>query len=531
MIKVKNVTKYYENERILNNISFVLDKGHKVALAGFNGVGKTTLLKMIVGELPVEKGSVEVNKNITISFLPQDPYEHNKEKVVDFLERASLDSYKKSALFYRDIEIMFAGFGLKSEIKNEIIGKLSSGQKTKIFLISVLLSKADVILLDEPTNNLDLPALIWLEQFLRKIKSSFIVVSHDKTFLDNVANKVFEIDWKTRRLEIVNGRYSGYINRRQKEFNKTLRQHEEQREYVKRLRELVKSKKRKAEKGSKHVTPDNDHMLQGYRRNRSSNSLKDASVLQNRIKRMNVINKPEDRKVFNIQIDSEDSELPRDISIKNLVCGYEDGFRVGPVNLDIPFGSRIFILGLNGAGKSTILKTITGLIPKITGEILVGGGVKFGNLMQEHQSLNEQETALEYLVRRVKSDKENLENHLSRFGFSENQVNKKIEKLSPGDWARLLLSYFSAVNVNTLVLDEPTNHLDIETESALQKTLTRFEGTAIIVTHNRNLVGKIHNEEIYVLEGSKLKRISRLKDYLVEMEKKSKKLIRMLNFF
>jgi ATP-binding cassette subfamily F protein 3 len=528
MIKVSNITKYFDEQRVLNNVSFTLEKGHKVALVGFNGTGKTTLLKMLTGEVSIEKGGIEINKKTTISSLPQDPEIYFGKKVLEFLEESAKEKFDNPQIFYRDIEVMFSGFGLPSEVKDKNIGELSSGQKTKVFLIGILLQKTDVMLLDEPTNNLDLPALIWLEKYLQETKSAFIVVSHDKTFLDNVANKIFEIDWKTRRLEVINGKYSDFIERKQKDIDRTNKEAEMQVQELKRLRKLVRTKRDDAAKGAKYIAPDNDHILQGYRRGKSSDSLRDARVFQNRIDRMEKIEKPDERKDFNIKIDPEDSGSPRDILIKDLVCGYDDGFRVGPINLDVVFGSRIFILGLNGTGKSTILKTITGIIPKISGQLMVGNGVKFGNLMQEHESLNKDETVLEYLSSRISEEREILQNHLKHFGFEATQVVKKISTLSPGGRARLLLSYFSATNVNTLILDEPTNHLDIEAEEALEKTLAKFDGTVIVVTHNRDFVEKVSNDSIYVLSEGKLDRIKKFKKYLAEMEEKSKKLLRML---
>ncbi len=529
MITVKNITKYFGEQRVLNNVSFVLDKGHKVALTGFNGTGKTTLLKMISGEVPVEKGKIEINKNIKIGMLPQDPGQYDSLKVIDFLTEGLHDYKGKEAHFYRDIEVMFAGFGLESKIKDKKIRGLSSGQKTKIFLTSILLKNADVLLLDEPTNNLDLPALIWLEQYLKNTELSFIVVSHDKVFLDNVANKVFEIDWKTRRLEIINGKYSDYLLQKRKENERTLKKHELQKYEIIRLRDLVKTKIKKAEAGAKHVTKDNDHMLQGYRRNKAGDSLKDAMILKKRINRMDIVEKPEERKSFNIEIKPEDLGQSRDISTKRLICGYDDGFFVGPIDLDLVFGSRTIILGLNGTGKSTILKTITGTIPKKDGELLVGEGVKFGNLMQEHSSLNKEETLFQYLKKRTDNEDEIIYNHLKHFGFEPEQVHEKIFNLSPGGRARLLLSYFSVTNVNVLVLDEPTNHLDLEAEEALEKTLQKFEGTVSVVTHNRSFVEKFsQNSSIYVLQDRTLNKIYKFADYVAEMEKSSKKLLRML---
>lgn len=525
MLKVSNLTKYFGEQKILNKISFVVERGHKIALVGFNGTGKTTLLKILSGEQSDYKGKVEFQKNITVGFLPQDPNQYNSEKVIKFLEKYVGDN---SPLFYRDVEIMFAGFALPSEVKNKKIGELSSGQKTKVFLTGLLLKRVDLMFLDEPTNNLDLPALIWLEDFLQNTKSSFIVVSHDKTFLDHVANKIYELDWKDRTLEITNGRYSDYLIQKQKEKERQKLQHEIQKQDIKQLRVVIKQKQEKFEKGRKYQGTDNDRILRGYRRDKAGDSLRDAKVVNNRIKRMDIIENPNNRKEFNIEINPEDQGKSRDILISDLVCGYGDGFEVGPINLDIPFTSKVCILGLNGSGKSTLLKTITGRISEISGKISVGSGVKFGNLMQEHESLPGKETVLGFLMKRIDVEKNILHNHLKHFGFIDEQMKTKIETLSPGGRARLLLAYFSADNVNVLILDEPTNHLDMEAEEALSKTLQKFEGTVLVVTHDRFFVEKTGTDLLYVLEDGKLTKIKDFKQYVSEMEKRAKKLLRML---
>lgn len=527
MLKVKNIYKEYGSEKVLNKISFTLEREHKVALVGFNGTGKTTLLKIISGEVSADKGQVEFNKDITIGTLPQDSKKYNNKNVLNFLENYVGEN---SELFYRNIEIMFAGFALESDIKNKKIGNLSSGQKTKIFLTGLLLKKVDLMLLDEPTNNLDLPALIWLENFLHKTSSAFIVVSHDQTFLDRVANKIYEIDWHDRSLKISNGKYSDYLLRRSKERQRQLLEHEIQKEEIIRLRKLVKEKQEKALKGSKYIGSDNDKFLRGYRRNRATTSFKESRVFNNRLKRMDLIDRPNFRKNFEIEIIPDSQGASRDILVENLVCGYDDGFRIGPINLNIPFGSKITILGLNGSGKSTFLKTLTSRIPEISGKVDLGSGVKFGNLMQEHESLNKEETVYNFLAKRVVVEKEILQNHLMHFGFLEDQLKTRIGNLSPGGRARLLLAYFSANNVNVLILDEPTNHLDMEAEEALEKTLKNFIGTVLVATHDRFFVEKISGDQLYVLVDGALKKIQDFKEYVSEMEKKSKKLLRLLKY-
>lgn len=525
MLKVTNITKFYGPQKVLNKISFILERGHKVALVGFNGTGKSTLLKVLAGLVDRDAGQIEMHKGVTMGFLPQDSTDHDKENVLKFIETYVDD---KGEDFLRKIEIMFAGFGLPSEIKFKKINSLSSGQKTKVFLTALLLKKVDLMLLDEPTNNLDLPALIWLEDFLKRTETAFIVVSHDRKFLDSVTNKIFEIDWKDRGLRITNGKYSDYLAQKQKEMARTQLEHELQQDELHRLHKLAEQKRDDAIAGSKWMGTDNDKILRGFKRNRAGHSFKESKVVFARIKRIVKIDKPNYRKDFKIEILPEDSGVSRDILIRDLVCGYDDGFRVGPINLEIPFGSRVCILGLNGSGKSTILKTVTGIIPKIDGDVSVGGGVKIGNLMQEHESLPKKETLLGFLKKRTEAEEDVLHNHLIHFGFNEWQVKESIENLSPGGRARLLLALFAATHVNVLVLDEPTNHLDMEAEEALEKSLAQFEGTVITVTHDRFFVEKNNTDSLYVLDNAVLNKIANFKEYVSEMEKKSKKLLRML---
>lgn len=525
MLKVTNITKFYGPQKVLNKISFILEKGHKVALVGFNGTGKTTLLKILAEQIDRDAGVIEIHKGITLGFLPQDAAEYDKEEVLIFLK-----SYtgQDSDVFLRNVEIMFAGFGLQSEIKFKKIKELSSGQKTKIFLTALLLKKVDLMFLDEPTNNLDLPALIWLEDFLKKTNSSFIVVSHDKKFLDSVTNKIYEIDWKDRSLRIINGKYSDFLAQKQKEMARQQLEHELQSEEIHRLHKLAEQKRDDAIAGAKWMGTDNDKILRGFKRNRAGHSFKESKVVFARIKRIERIDKPNYRKDFKIEISPENSGSARDIIIRDLVCGYDDGFRVGPINLEINFGSRICILGLNGSGKSTFLKTLTGIIPKISGEIDIANGVKIGNLMQEHESLPKKETLIGFLKKTTDLEEKILNNKLLHFGFLDWQFKEKIETLSPGGRARLLLALFAATNVNVLILDEPTNHLDMEAEEALTKTLSEFEGTVITVTHDRFFVEKNKTDSLYVLDNSVFNKIGDFKQYVAEMEKRAKKLLRML---
>jgi ATP-binding cassette, subfamily F, member 3 len=525
MLKVKNLNKYFGTERILNKISFNLEKGHKVALVGFNGVGKSTLLKIIADLEELDSGVIEILPNVKISFVPQDSVLYENKNVFDFIKEYTEQDNEEVE---RQTEIMFAGFGLISETKNKKIKELSSGQKTKVFLSAMLLKKADLLLLDEPTNNLDLPALIWLENYMQNISTACIIVSHDRKFLDSVTNKVYEIDWFERSLKVSNGKYTDFLNRTTKEIERQFFLNELQREEIERLRQTAEVKRQKAIDGSKWKGTDNDKMLIGFKRDRAGYSFKDSKVLYGRIKRMDIIEKPNVRDKLNLKIDPLLDGSSKDIYINDLICGYDDGFRVGPINLDLKFRKKVAILGLNGTGKSTILKTLLNIIPPISGKIEIGNGVKIGNLMQEHESLPKLESVNSFLKKRTKLEEEIIFNTLKHFGFTEWQMKNKIKHLSPGGRARLLLAYFILINVNVLVLDEPTNHLDVDAQIALENSLKEFTGTILMVTHDRYFVQNSNLDYLYVLEDGILNQVSNFESYVENMTQKSRKLIRLL---
>ncbi len=526
MIKIKNLSKYFDDKTVLDRISFNVEKGNKIALTGFNGAGKTTLLRILAGEESYSNGTFEMNDKVKRGFVPQDPSGFNKIKVLDFLLKNQGNTEKSE--FLRKIDIMFAGFLLPENVKQKKIGDLSSGQKTKVFLTNILLQDVDLLLLDEPTNNLDLPALIWLEDYLQNFKGALIVVSHDKTFLDNVTNKIFEIDWSDHSLRISNAKYSNYLIERQLEFNRLNQVHHQQQDEVVRLKGVAVAQQEKGLKGQKWKSPDNDKMLTGFKQNRAARSFKSAKVTMNRIKRMDFVEKPKERKELSLKIDSQTDSPALNISLKDVVTRYKGDFIIGPVNFDIVYGNRICIVGPNGVGKTTILKTITGMLKNISGLVEVDSGVHFGNFMQEHENLPPNKTLLKFFKDHLGVEKELIHNHLIKFGFTEEDIKSQIKFLSPGGRARLLFAYFVATNVNTLILDEPTNHLDIEAEMALEESIKDFKGTVIAVSHDRNFVKNVDFDEIYIVSENGIQRLNNFDIYVAEMEKRSKKLIRML---
>lgn len=545
-IKANKIHKTYGTLTILENISFSLEKGQKAGLIGYNGTGKTTLLKILAGLVEPDSGEVTVRKSAVIGYMPQDTSLVSDETMRDYVRRVSgmarLEEHMEKSsetmaeyerrdgyTFYHRMDVMLAGFGLADVSSDRPINSLSSGQKSKVFMAGVLLSDPDILLLDEPTNNLDLPALIWLEDFLMRNKAACIIVSHDRLFLDRIVRKIFEINWHTRTLIITNGRYPDYLVRKEREMARQWREHETQQEEIKRLEEQARKKKQEALSGSRYIGTDNDKFLRGFKRDRASKSGKQAKSIEKRIEQMEVAEKPVLRDTFRIHIRPTKLEGTRDITLTDVIAGYtNDGFRVGPILLSIPYGSRVVILGLNGSGKTTLLRTISGELPVLDGKVSRGNALVVGNLTQEHDNLPRAESIKDFLMRRASIAVQEVYTLAVKFGFKAAEIDKEIITLSPGGRARLLFALFSALSVNVLILDEPTNHLDLEALEALEEAAAHYEGTIVIVSHDRYFLDKFHPTDIYVLSDGKLARQESFKAYAANAERQAKHLIKII---
>lgn len=545
-LKAEHIHKRYGTITVLEDISFSLGQGQKVGLVGSNGTGKSTLFKIIAGIVEPDGGVVTMRKGLVIGYMPQDTSLITEETVRAYLRRVSgivaleeriehesdaLVEYERrnGYAFAHHMELTLAGLGLKSVSSDRQVDALSSGQKSKVFMAGVLLSDPNVLLLDEPTNNLDLPALIWLEDFLMRSEFACIIVSHDRLFLDRVVYKIFEIHWHTRTLNITSGRYSDYLARREKEHVRQWSLYEMQQEEIKRLSESARAKKADAMHGAQFRGSDNDKFLRGFKRDRASKSGRVAKAIEKRIEHMELVEKPIDRDVFRIHLRPIEPLGTREIVLKEAVAGYAaGGFRVGPISLAISYGSRVAILGLNGSGKSTLLKTISGELKPLGGEVAVGSALVVGNLMQEHDNLPRGEILKDFLTRRAGITLHDAYALAAKFCFKAAEINKKIAVLSPGGRARLLFALFSALSANVLLLDEPTNHLDLEALDALEEAVAHYEGTVVLVSHDRYFLEKFHATDTYVLSEEKLARQQSFETYAANAEREAKRLIRML---
>ena len=558
MIKAQKIQKSYGSLTVLSDVSFSLGRGQKVALVGHNGTGKTTLLKILAGLEVQDAGNLDIDKNTCIGYLSQDTSLTDNESVGDYLKKSSginalekemeslsaelsdpekagryAEAYSKHELlgghsFSHKVKIMLSGFGLDDVGLDRLLSNLSSGQKGKVALIGILLKGVDLLLLDEPTNNLDLPALIWLEDFLQKSNATCIIVSHDRRFLDKTVNKVFEIDWHTRALTVTGGTYSNYLEMIAKRIAGQKVAYRLQQEEIERLNERAREKKSDATKGSNWTPSDNDKFLKGFKRERAGKSAKSAKAIEKRIEQMDKIDKPVERKSFEIPLEAEAGFGTLDARLSDVITGYQGVFSIGPISLEVRYKDRVGIMGLNGTGKSTLLKTITGQIAPVSGNVEIGSGIRIGNMMQEHETLPREISPLEFLSERAHSSQQDSYAKLSKFGFNERQAKLPIGALSPGGRARLLLALFSIQSVNMLVLDEPTNHLDLEALDALEETLKTYQGTVILVSHDRYFLEKASLDAVYILSDGMLTKIPDYKTYVEMAEKKARKLIRLL---
>ncbi len=559
MIKAQKLQKSYGSLVVLSDISFSLARGQKVALVGHNGTGKTTLLKIVAGLESQDSGKINVTKGACVGYLPQDTNLSGDESIVDYLRRISgIDVLEKEIenlsvdlgdpqkikrygevrsqyehlggySFVHRAGVILSGFGLDGVGLDRPLSDLSSGQKSKVILSGILLKGVDLLLLDEPTNNLDLPALIWLEDFLQKSEASCIIVSHDRRFLDRVVRKIFELDWRTHTITISGGTYSDYLEMVAKRIAGQKEEYRLQQEEIERLNERVRRKKAEATRGSHWTPSDNDKFLRGFKRERAGKSSKAAKAIEKRVEQMDKIERPVERKPLEIPIEANIDSGTLDIRLSDVVAGYPgDGFSIGPLSFGVRYRNRVGIMGLNGTGKSTLLKTITGQIAPLSGKVEIGSGVKIGNMMQEHETLPRERIVIEFFSEQTHFSHQDSYSKLSKFGFDERQVRLTIGTLSPGGRARFLLALFSARSVNTLVLDEPTNHLDLEALGALEEAVKVYQGTILLVSHDRYFLEKASLDTTYVLSDGVLVKIPDYKTYVKSAEDKAGKLLKLL---
>ncbi|KKR07306.1 MAG: ABC superfamily ATP binding cassette transporter [Parcubacteria group bacterium GW2011_GWC2_39_14] len=559
MLQVRDLSKDFPGQTVLHKVSFSINPQEKIALVGANGVGKSTLLKIIAGLDIADSGEINKSSDFKIAYLPQELKLNLKQTILDYVKTVTdfteieanmkrleqdlsddlkiteynnlQEQYKRKQghSFRARLEIMLKGVGLFDLNPERQINSLSGGQKTKVALIGVLMQEADLLLLDEPTNNLDLPAIIWLEMFLQKTKASVMIISHDQRFLDKVADRVIALDWYTHQAEVFSGSYSEYLEYMQKKIAKEKQAVRLQQDKIKQVIESSEQLKQWAQKGAQQAPHDNDKYIRGAQRNRSSGLAKKAKASEKKITRMADMKVTRKRVPLSIPLDVEFDKAKPTITLSQVVAGYNGQPIIGPINLQIGYGSRVGVVGLNGQGKTTLLKVITQDLKPISGEVHVSPGLHAGNLMQEHENLDLEITIFDFVVAKTGLPTKEIYHLLDVFNFVPKLADKLISTLSPGERARLIFLLFAAKSVNALILDEPSNHLDLEALTALEEVLLTYQGTVVIVSHDRYLLSKIKLTHLYLLTDGRLQLLPDFDLYLLNLQKQSQNLLNKIN--
>ena len=511
VVSAKDLTKAYGTDVILDKVSFHINKGERVGIIGVNGAGKTTLLKMLTGEIPCESGDFFISSDLKTGYLKQDGSFDSEKTVIEEVEAIfsrfpemeremeqltlRMEEASSEEESHRLIERFDAlserydregGYTYKSEITGILssmafpaesyhkkISTLSGGERTRLALACLLLKKPDILFLDEPTNHLDIGTLKWLEQYLRGYKGTVVLVSHDRYFLDQTVNRIFEVE--NRKLHIYEGDYSFYASERR------VRREAEMRRYEKQQKEIERQ----------------EDMIRRFKQRGTEKLAKRAASREKRLSAMEVMDRPDGghgRMKLNFK---ENFQSGRDVIFaEDLSKGFGYGSNrkelFHGVDLDIKRGERVCIMGANGIGKTTLIRMLMGELTSNTGRIKIGHNVQFGYYDQGQQLLNPENTVVGELqdAYRLYSEPE-LRNILGRFLFRGEAVFLRVGDLSGGEKARLALLKLMMSGANVLVLDEPTNHLDIESKEVFEEALLDFPGTCIIVSHDRYFLNRI----------------------------------------
>lgn len=539
VLSCNNLNKSFGIDTILENISFTVNEGDKVGIIGVNGTGKTTLFKVLSGIYGYDSGDIYLGKGVEIGYLEQNTnFQSEKTIYEEVLEVFSdlMDMEK----YIRGLEIKIAeegsnpdskvldklmneysqklelfselnGYGYKSEVKGILKGLgfsdsdmetpiniLSGGEKTRVLLSKLLLKNPSLLLLDEPTNHLDSDAIEWLEVFLKQYKGTVIIISHDRYFLDQVVNRVFEIH--NKRLKTYNGNYSKFIELSNVEKELEVKRYEDQQKEIKKQEESI-------------------DRLKAYGREKH---LKRARSKEKMLDKVDVLDKPDVfRKKASIQFSPSVSSGNDVLQVEDLSMGYGERILFKDINFNIYRGEKVALIGANGIGKSTLFKIIMNEIVPLTGTTKLGANVHVDYFHQEQKTLNLDNTIIDEIWNdHPNLNQTTLRNMLGSFLFEDEEVFKKISTLSGGERARVAILKLILSNSNFLLLDEPTNHLDIDSKEVLEEALLNYTGTLFTISHDRYFLNTVV-DKILVLDSEGITEYLGNYDYYMDKKKQT----------
>ena len=533
LLNVSHIFNSFGEDGIIKDATFTVDEGSKVAIVGNNGTGKSTLLKIIVGDLPADSGEVTLKKDATMGYLAQyqeDSFGSNildtvlsaREDLISMEKRLSemeaemanlhsadnssfMDNYHKlqhqfdllgGYTFRSEAVGILKGLGFEGDDLNKSMNELSGGQKTRVSLGRLLASSPDLLLLDEPINHLDLNSIVWLEGYLSSYKGAVVIVAHDRYFLDKIVDHVVDLSYG--RTSVYTGNYTAFSEQ------KALYQLTYERSYEKQQKE-IEHQKAVIEK------------LQSFNREKSIKRAESRKKMLDKIDIMDAPDKDIPRMRLTLKVEKESGKDVLDFS--HVTKSYEDKNIFTDLSFDVHKGDRIAILGDNGTGKTTILKCINGLTDFESGEIRFGANVTVGYYDQEQQGLTEAKTIFNELHDSYPYLTETqVRNTLAAFMFTEDDVFKRISELSGGERGRVSLAKLMLSKSNLLILDEPTNHLDMDSKEMLEEALREYEGTLLYVSHDRYFVNRTANTVLELSDGKLTKYLGNYDDYVAKKE-------------
>ena len=531
ILQANKIERSFAGEVLFDNINLQVDERDRIALVGKNGAGKSTLLKILVGEEEPTSGEINKKKDISLSYLAQDSRFESENTIYDEmlhvfddlrrtekqLRQMELEMGEKSGedldklmsdydrlsenfrqaggfTYEADIRAILNGFKFDESMWQMRIAELSGGQNTRLALAKMLLEKPNLLVLDEPTNHLDIETIAWLENYLVNYSGALIIVSHDRYFLDKVAT--ITLDLTKHSLDRYVGNYSRFVELKEQKLATEAKNYEKQQKEIAALEDFV-----------------NRNLVR-------ASTTKRAQSRRKQLEKMERLDKPEtSKKSANITFQSEKTSGNIVLTVENAAIGYDGEILSEPINLDLRKMNAVAIVGPNGIGKSTFIKSIVDQIPFIKGEKRFGANVEVGYYDQTQSKLTPSNTVLDELWNDFKLTPEvEIRNRLGAFLFSGDDVKKSVGMLSGGERARLLLAKLSMENNNFLILDEPTNHLDIDSKEVLENALIDFDGTLLFVSHDRYFINRVAT---HVLELSESGSTLYLGDYDYYVDKKA----------